>query len=193
MLFLPRCCTRRKHPHVSHQPLTALCLLAGPPTASPHSRSPCLASSVLHRLVTKTPSFSTVIKSIPRRLASLLSLARPRGPAIRRNSTGLLATSEALRTTAQSPRHLAHSRHLLIFHLDQRTGSATAALLNRLLVRRDIEANEQHQVRRQDPHASKSRKLLTSACTSSRQPREVRSREVGVGSEVDESEIDDEL
>ena len=104
-----------------------------------------------------------------------------------------LRGAECLRAARKPPPNLLHVGDLLIFHLDQRTRGTSAALPHRLLVRRDVESNEQNQVTRQDAHASEGGKLLASADTSRRQPWEVARREVGVRGEVDEAEIDDEL
>lgn len=88
---------------------------------------------------------------------------------------------------------LTNSRHLLILHLDERASGPCTALLLWLLVGGSVESKKQDQVRGQDHHASEGGELLTGADTGVWRPWEVCGAEVGVGSEVDEAEIDDEL
>ena len=132
-------------------------------------------------------------------VVDILGLPAARHPAIRRRrSTVLLARREShavhrLRVARQTPAHLLDVRHLLVLHLHKSARRAAPTLLDRLLVRRDVESNEQEQVGRDDAHTGECRELLARACSSRRQPREVSGREVSVGGEVDEAQVDDEL
>ena len=101
------------------------------------------------------------------------------------------------------PPNLAHIRHLRMRHvLHGRRRRLThpprllpsPAPLGRLLpVRCKIETDEQQQVTAQDPHPRKRRELLPRALPRVGHVREVGVGEVGVGGEVDEAEVDDEL
>lgn len=62
-----------------------------------------------------------------------------------------------------------------------------------LLIRREIETDEQQQIAAQYTDTRKRRELLTSAFPSCGERREVGTAEVCVGGEVNEAEIDDEL
>ena len=136
--------------------------------------------------------------------SSLLSLPRPchvptaRGTIRRPISKTILLReilrrSKSLRPARQSSPHLLHIRHLLILHLHKSTRRAASTLLNRLLERRDINPNKQHEITAQNPHPCECRKFLPSADSCRRQPREILRGEISVGGEVDETEIDDEL
>ena len=131
---------------------------------------------------------------------SLLSLARPGHPATPRRrlrhpirKAVLLRRGETLLTPRQSPPHFLHVRHLLVLHLDQRARRPTPPFPHRLLVRARVEPNEQHQITRQNAHPGERRELLTGTNARRRQPRVVFGGEVGVGGEVDEAQVDDEL
>ena len=70
---------------------------------------------------------------------------------------------------------------------------ATAAALGILLVCCKIKAYEQQEVTAEDTHPSKGCKFLPSARSHAWHVWEVRTREIGVRSEIDEEQIDDEL
>lgn len=105
--------------------------------------------------------------------------------------------------------NLARIRHLGMRHILHRRGrrlahASTLRLLpdspalgrrrRRLLpVRGEVEANEQEEVAAQDAHTREGGELLAGAAPRVRHPGEVGRGEVGVGGEVDESKIDDEL
>ena len=94
-------------------------------------------------------------------------------------------------------------RHLRLRHIDcsprrRLTESPTLlpptpSLRVILFVSREIEANEEQQIRAQYSHARERRKFLPSTLPKRREAREVGGREVGVRGEIDESEIDNEL
>ena len=137
--------------------------------------------------------------TLPHRL-SLLSLAGPRHAAGGGRAVGiavllqsLLRGAETLCAAGESPPHFLDIRHLFVLHLDQCTRGPTATLLDRFFVGADVEADEQHQITRQYPHARESGEFLSSARPGRGQPGEVARGEVGVGGEVDEAEVDDEL
>jgi hypothetical protein len=139
------------------------------------------------------PIFCFYDNAVPKLTTSRLSLARAGGPAVGGGRAVLLASGQSGLATAESPLDLLGGREGLILHLDQGAGSAAATLLNRLLVGGDVESNEQDEVAGQDAHTSERSELLTGADTGSRQPGEVAGGEVGVGGEVDEAQVDDEL
>ena len=87
----------------------------------------------------------------------------------------------------ETPAGFTNSRHLLILHLDQRRGSATAALGHRLLVCGDVEAEEEEEVRRDDADAGNGGELLACALAQVRKMWPVGIGEIGEGGEVDES------
>ena len=62
-----------------------------------------------------------------------------------------------------------------------------------LAIGREVKRDEQDKIGRQDAHAGKGSKFLTRAGARIRCPGEVGAGEVGVGCEVDENEVDDEL
>lgn len=88
---------------------------------------------------------------------------------------------------AEPTPRLANRRDPLILHLDQRAPGAAPALLDRLLVRRKVEANKQDEVGAQDADPSDGRELLACAVARVREPGEVGRGEVGPGGEVDEA------
>jgi len=96
---------------------------------------------------------------------------------------------------AEPPPRLPHRRHLLILHLHQRTRRPAPMPRPRrlLLIRRQVEADEQQQIAAQDRHARERGELLAGALAHVGQTRQIGAGEVGVGGEVDEAEVDDEL
>ena len=70
---------------------------------------------------------------------------------------------------------------------------ATSSLLSILLVGRDVERYEEEEVRAENTHAGEGSELLTSALASVWHVWKVSAGEVGVGGEVDEAEVDNEL
>ena len=130
---------------------------------------------------------------VPNLTTSRLSLARASGPAVGGGRAVLLASGQSGLATAESPLDLLGGGEGLILHLDQGAGSAAATLLNGLLVGRDVESDEQNEVAGQDAHAGESSELLTGADAGGGEPGEVAGGEVGVGSEVDKAQVDDEL
>ena len=125
--------------------------------------------------------------------ANYLSLAGAGGPAVGGGGGVLLASGQSSLTAAESPLNLLGSGEGLILHLNESAGSASAALLDRLLVGGDVESDEENEVAGQNAHASERSELLAGADAGAREPREVAGGEVGVGGEVDEAEVDDEL
>ena len=93
---------------------------------------------------------------------------------------------------AQPPPRLAHSRHLLVLHLDEGAGGA-AALLDAALLRGrlgvggDVEADEEDEVRGEDADAGDGGELLAGAGAEVGEVWEVGGGEVGPGGEVDEA------
>ena len=130
---------------------------------------------------------------VPNLATSRLSLARAGCPAVGGGRAVLLASGQSRLATAESPLDLLGGGEGLILHLDQGAGSAAATLLNGLLVGRDVESDEQNEVAGQDAHAGESSELLTGADAGGGEPGEVAGGEVGVGSEVDKAQVDDEL
>jgi hypothetical protein len=116
-----------------------------------------------------------------------LSLAAP-GHASGRGSSCSKAVSEGRATgSRQTPASFADSRHLLVLHLNQRTGSPAAALGHRLLVCGEVEGEEQEQVRGDDADSGNGSELLASALAHVGQLGPVGAGEVGPRSEVDEA------
>ena len=130
---------------------------------------------------------------VPNLTTSRLSLARASGPAVGGGRAVLLASGQSGLATAESPLDLLGSGEGLILHLNESAGSASATLLDRLLVGGDVESDEEDEVAGQDAHASERSELLAGADTGGRQPGEVAGGEVGIGREVDEAQVDDEL
>ena len=125
--------------------------------------------------------------------ASHLSLAGTSSPAVGGGRTVLLAGGQSGLAAAESPLDLLGGGEGLILHLNESTGSASATLLDGLLVGGDVESNEEDEVAGQDAHASERSELLAGADAGAWEPGEVAGGEVGVGGEVDEAEVDDEL
>lgn len=126
--------------------------------------------------------------------ASSLSLAGAGGPAVGGGGCAVLfASGEGSLAAAESPLDLLGSGEGLVLHFDQSAGSAATALLDGLLVGGDVESDEQNEVAGQDAHASESSELFAGALAGGRKPGEVAGGEVGVGGEVDEAQVDDEL
>jgi hypothetical protein len=90
-------------------------------------------------------------------------------------------------TQRELPPRLTHCRHLLVLHLDQSTSSPAAALRHRLLVRGDVEGDEEEEVRRQDADTGDGGEFLTGALAGIGQPWPVGVGEVGPGSKVDKA------
>ena len=105
----------------------------------------------------------------------------------------------------RSPRtlNLARIRHFRMGHvLDRRRRRlahpprllpSPTALRRLLAIRGQVKADKQQQITAQDTHARKRSKFLARAFPGIGHPRKIGVREVGVGGEVDEAEIDDEL
>ena len=87
----------------------------------------------------------------------------------------------------KTPAGFTNSRHLLILHLHQRAGSPAAALGHRLLVRGEVEGEEEEEVRRDDADARNSRKLLAGALAHVGDVWPVSASEVGPRGKVDEA------
>ena len=87
----------------------------------------------------------------------------------------------------KTPAGFTNSRYLLVLHLDQRAGSPAAALGHRLLVRGEVEGEEEEEVRGDDADTGDGGELLTSALAHVGDVRPVGAGEVGKGREVDES------
>lgn len=155
------------------------------------------------------PSFSTMSSVIPNTLAlqsvtvahrDTLRLPRPSDTAGAWGTVGDRAVFLARRhrlgrrlASAETSPRIANCGDLLVFHFDQCTRSPSTALACRLLVGSGVEPNEEHQVRGENRHASEGSKFLARADTHSWEVGEVGGAEVGIGGEVDETEVDDEL
>lgn len=101
---------------------------------------------------------------------------------------------EILGFPAETPPRLVNGRDLFILHLHERAGRAAAAgLWWRFHICGQVEADEEEKVTAQDSHAGECGKLLAGTSAVVRHPGEVGGSEVGVGAEVDEAEVDDEL
>lgn len=87
----------------------------------------------------------------------------------------------------ETPASLTDRRDGLVLHLDQGAGGPAATLGNRLLVRSEVEADEEEEVRGDDDHSRNGGKLLTSALAQVGELGEVSAGEVGPRSEVDEA------
>lgn len=118
-----------------------------------------------------------------------LCLAAPRHAAIGRSGAcGVgIAISQRMSTLAELAPGLTNSRYLLILHLHQCACSPTAPLRHRLLVRSEVEGNEEQEVGAEDADSSNRGKLFTGAFTRVREPLPVRGSEVGPRSEVNEA------
>jgi hypothetical protein len=92
-----------------------------------------------------------------------------------------------MRALGQSPSCLTNRRYLLVLHFHQCTCSPAAALGNRLLVRREVEGDEEEEVGREDADAGDGGEFLAGALASVGQPGPVGGCEVGPGGEVDEA------
>ena len=121
-----------------------------------------------------------------------LGLAAPGRPSIgcpvRRSSCGS-AISDNLGDTrrGQAPAGFTNSRYLLILHLNQRACSPATALWNWLLVRSEVEGEEEKEVRRDDADTGDGSELLTGALAQVGHVWPVGAGEVGPGREVDEA------
>jgi hypothetical protein len=116
-----------------------------------------------------------------------LSLAAPR-----RTSAGARTCSNTVRRACntacrKTPAGFANSRYLLVLHLHQRACSPAAALGHWLLVRGEVEGEEEEQVRCDDTDTGDGGELLTSTLAHVGNVRPVGAGEVGEGCEVDET------
>ena len=100
---------------------------------------------------------------------------------------------QSRRPTTQSSPDLFDVWDLFVLHFDQSASGTAAAPPDGFLVSGDVEADEQDEVRAQDAHSGESGEFLTGAGTRGGEPGEVAGGEVGVGGEVDETQVDDEL
>ena len=83
-----------------------------------------------------------------------------------------------------------------VLHRDQGVASGVPPrppTLRLLLIRGEVEGDEEQEIAGQDGHARECGELLARALAAGRRPGEVGGGEVGVGREVDEAEVDDEL
>jgi hypothetical protein len=117
-----------------------------------------------------------------------LSLAAPRrasvGARTCRNTVSNLLADPAGRKT---PAGFTNSRYLLVLHLHQRACSPAAALRHWLLVRGEVESEEEEQVRRDDANTGNGGEFLASALAHVGDMGPVGAGEVGEGCEVDEA------
>lgn len=121
------------------------------------------------------------------RLSTDLSLA-----ASRRASTGACTCGDTVRlrhdpACRETPAGFTNGRYLLVLHLHQRACSPAAALGHRLLVRSEVEGEEEEEVRRDDADTGDRSELLASALAHVGNVGPVGAGEVGVGSEVDKA------
>lgn len=96
-------------------------------------------------------------------------------------------------TTAESSSSLTNGGDLLVLHLNQGTGGTGSTLLLGLVVGGNVEEDEEDEVGAENGHTGESGELFTGADTLVGHPWEVTAGEVGVGSEVNEAEVNDEL
>ena len=87
----------------------------------------------------------------------------------------------------QTPAGLANSGYLLVLHFHQRASSPTATLGHRLLVRGEVEGEEEEEVRRDDADAGDGGEFFAGALAHVWHFGPVGAGEVGVGCEVDEA------
>ena len=92
-----------------------------------------------------------------------------------------------MHTLGEPATRFTNCRYLLILHLDQSTGGPTAALGHRLLVGREVESDEEEQVRRDDADTGDGRELFTSTLARIGKRWPVGASEVGVGGKVNEA------
>lgn len=122
-----------------------------------------------------------------------LSLARASDRTITTSGLGTsvgVAIGMSVRSGVAVAGGFCDGRDFHIPHLDQSLFAGVAARtssLGGLLVGGKVEGDEEEEVRAQDAHTGKSGKLFTSAATGIGSPWEVSVREIGVGSEVNES------
>ena len=142
------------------------------------------------RLFYRLPNSLPVRQAVRRRcllealqVAGHLSLSRPCNSCIGSASSGVLASGVAihvLRITAHPSPDFLDIWNLLILHLHESAGRTGSTLLDWLLVCRNVESNEQNQVRAEDTHASECCELLTRAHASCWKPWEVSCTKVRV-------------
>ena len=111
--------------------------------------------------------------------ANYLSLAGAGGPAVGSGRGALLASGQSSLAAAESPLDLLGSGEGLILHLNESAGSASATLLDRLLVGGDVESDEENEVAGQDAHASERSEFLAGAPAGIGEPGPVGAGEVG--------------
>jgi hypothetical protein len=114
---------------------------------------------------------------------AVLTTRRGRGP-VDRAVGRTIGIGVAIRERAR------HGRTFEVLHLNESLLArvpARSATLARLLVGRNVERDEEQQVRAQNANSRKCRKLFTGTPAHVRCRREIGGREVGVGSEVDKS------
>jgi hypothetical protein len=117
-----------------------------------------------------------------------LSLAAPRRASVRaRTCSDTVSTRCTNSAGRKAPAGFTNRRYLLILHLYKRAGSPAAALGHRLLVRREVEGEEEEQVRRDNADASNGGELFTCALAHVGDVRPVGAGEVGERGEVDEA------
>jgi hypothetical protein len=90
-----------------------------------------------------------------------------------------MAVSQSVGTLRQPPADSANGWHLLILHLHQGACSPAAALGHRLLVGREVEGDEEEEVRGQDADSSDGGEFLSCALARVREPLPVRASKVG--------------
>jgi len=120
-------------------------------------------------------------------------LAAPGGAAGGGLRTKVGTAEESSLAAAESSSSFSNSRDFLILHFDKSAGGTASALLCGLVVGGNIEGDEEEKVGAEDGHASEGGEFFTSTVTLVGEPREIAAGEVGVGSKVDESEVDNEL
>ena len=145
---------------------------------------PCAHDSVLGY------QFSLYARAHMLRAPIGLSLAAPGRTAVGRSvGAGTCGNTISKRSAdpacGKAPAGFTNSRYLLVLHLHQRACSPAAALRHRLLVRGEVEGEEEEQVRRDDADAGNGGEFLAGAFAHVGQARPVRASKVGVGREVD--------
>ena len=122
------------------------------------------------------------------RLRISLSLAASGGSSVGRDACRLAVSNHMANARGgKTPAGFTDSRDLLILHLHKRGRSPAAALRHRLLVRGEVEGEEEEQVRRDDADARNGGELLARAFAHVGHVRPVGAGEVGPGGEVDEA------
>lgn len=117
-----------------------------------------------------------------------LRLPAPRRASIRRNRRPRsMSISQRMRALREPAARFTNSRHLLVLHFDEGACSPATALGHGLLVRGEVEEDEEDEVRGKDADAGDGGEFLACALPGVGEVRPVGAGEVGPGGEVDEA------